>query len=173
MIVVMMGVCGCGKTSVGQRIAARMGCRFIEGDDLHSVENQEKMASGTPLTDDDRWPWLDSIAAEMRALDQAGESAVIACSALRQAYRDRLRRSGADVRFVHLTGDVDVIRERMGMRRGHYMPLSLLDSQLATLEPARADEILHEIDVNGSVDRIAEVAIAALFGTPGTEAPSG
>jgi carbohydrate kinase (thermoresistant glucokinase family) len=122
MIAVMMGVCGTGKTSVGQIVASRMGWIFIEGDDLHPAANREKMASGTPLTDDDRWPWLDRITDRMRALDQAGQSAVIACSALRQVYRDRLRRSGAQIIFLHLTGDANVIRQRMEGRTGHYMP---------------------------------------------------
>jgi gluconokinase len=167
MIAVVMGICGCGKTSVGKAIAARLGWRFIEGDDLHPAANRAKMASGTPLTDEDRWPWLDRIAAELRAIDQAGGSAVVACSALRQVYRDRLRQCGADVRFLHLTGDVDVIRQRLASRRGHYMPLELLESQLATLEPAGDGESLVEIDVAGSVKEMAEDAIRALSAEPG------
>ena len=118
MIVVTMGVCGSGKTCVGEIIASRMGWAFIEGDDLHPAANREKMASGMPLTDDDRWPWLDCIAGRMRAIDEAGGSAVVACSALRQVYRDRLRRSGADICFLHLTGDARVIRRRMDRRSG-------------------------------------------------------
>ena len=164
MIVVTMGVCGSGKTSVGEIIASRMVWTFIEGDDLHPTANREKMASGMPLTDEDRWPWLDRIADRMRAIDQAGGSAVVACSALRQDYRDRLRRSGADVCFLHLTGDASVIRRRMERRSDHFMPPGLLDSQLATLEPARADETLYEIDISGTVDEITEAAIRALPG---------
>jgi carbohydrate kinase (thermoresistant glucokinase family) len=170
MIAVMMGVCGTGKTSVGQIVASRMGWIFIEGDDLHPAANREKMASGTPLTDDDRWPWLDRITDRMRALDQAGQSAVIACSALRQVYRDRLRRSGAQIIFLHLTGDANVIRQRMEGRTGHYMPPGLLDSQLATLEPALPGETLHQIDISGTVEGITEAAIRSLSG--GT-APAG
>jgi gluconokinase len=170
MIVVMMGVCGTGKTSVGKIVASRMGWTFIEGDDLHPVANREKMASGTPLTDADRWPWLDRITDRMRALDQAGQSAVVACSALRQAYRDRLRLSGARVIFLHLTGDASVIRQRMESRSGHYMPPGLLDSQLATLEPALPGETLHQIDISGTVEGITEAAIRSLSG--GT-APAG
>jgi carbohydrate kinase (thermoresistant glucokinase family) len=128
------------------------------------------MASGTPLTDDDRWPWLDRITDRMRALDQAGQSAVIACSALRQVYRDRLRRSGAQIIFLHLTGDANVIRQRMEGRTGHYMPPGLLDSQLATLEPALPGETLHQIDISGTVEGITEAAIRSLSG--GT-APAG
>ncbi len=139
MIVVAMGVCSSGKTSVGKVVASRMNWTFIEGDDLHPPANITKMASGVPLTDEDRWPWLDSIADRMREIDKAGESAVVACSALRQAYRDRLRRSGADLRFLHLTGDASLIRQRMESRSDHFMPAGLLDSQLAILEPARPD----------------------------------
>jgi gluconokinase len=162
MIVVTMGVCGCGKTSIGQRIASRMGWGFIEGDDLHPAANRDKMASGTPLTDEDRWPWLDRIADRMRAIYQAGGSAVVACSALRQVYRDRLRGSGADICFLHLTGDEGMIRQRMENRSGHYMPTGLLDSQLATLEPARADETLCQIDISGDEEEITEAAIRSL-----------
>jgi gluconokinase len=164
MIVVTMGVCGSGKTCVGETIASRMGWTFIEGDDLHPAANREKMASGMPLTDDDRWPWLDCIADRMRAVDEAGGSVVVACSALRQVYRDRLRRSGAEICFLHLTGDARVIRRRMDRRSGHFMPPGLLDSQLATLEPARPDETLHEIDISGTVDEITEAAIRSLSG---------
>ncbi len=162
MIVVAMGVCSSGKTSVGKVVASRMNWTFIEGDDLHPPANITKMASGVPLTDEDRWPWLDSIADRMREIDKAGESAVVACSALRQAYRDRLRRSGADLRFLHLTGDVSLIRQRMQNRSGHFMPAGLLDSQLATLEPAGVDEALYEVDITRNVGDLAEAAIIYL-----------
>ncbi len=162
MIVVAMGVCGSGKTSVGKVIASRMNWPFIEGDDLHPPANKAKMASGVPLTDENRWPWLDRIADRMRAIDKAGGSAVVACSALRGDYRDRLRRSGADLRFLHLTGDASLIRQRMESRSGHFMPAGLLDSQLATLEPARPDEDLFEVDISGTVGDLAEAAIRSL-----------
>ena len=162
MIVVAMGVCSSGKTSVGKVVASRMNWTFIEGDDLHPPANITKMASGVPLTDEDRWPWLDSIADRMREIDKAGESAVVACSALRQAYRDRLRRSGADLRFLHLTGDFSLIRQRMRNRSGHFMPAGLLDSQLATLEPAGVDEALYEVDITGNVGDLAGAAIKYL-----------
>ncbi len=166
MIVVAMGVCGSGKTSVGKVIASRMNWPFIEGDDLHPPANKAKMASGVPLTDEDRWPWLDRIADRMRAIDKAGGSAVVACSALRQAYRDRLRGSGADLRFLHLTGDASLIRQRMESRSDHFMPADLLDSQLATLEPAGSDESIYEVDISGNVDDLAEAAIRSLTGWP-------
>ena len=166
MIAITMGVCGSGKTSVGQIVASRMGWTFIEGDELHPAANREKMASGQPLADDDRWPWLDSIAEKMRAIDQAGGSAVVACSALRQNYRDRLRLSGARIIFLHLTGDPGLIRQRMENRRDHFMPPGLLDSQLETLESPRPDEPLFEIDVAGSAEDIAEAVVRSLSGGP-------
>lgn len=164
MIVVIMGVCGSGKTRVGQTLASRMGWTFLEGDDLHSAANREKMASGMPLTDADRWPWLDRIAGRMRAIEEAGGSAVVACSALRQVYRDRLRSSGAEICFLHLTGDAGVIRQRMERRSGHFMPPELLDSQMAILEPARPGEALYEVDISGTVDEITQAAIQSLLG---------
>lgn len=164
MIVIAMGVCSSGKTSVGKVIASRMNWTFIEGDELHPPANITKMASGVPLTDEDRWPWLDTIADRIREIDEAGGSAVVACSALRRAYRDRLRRSGADLRFLHLTGDVSLIRQRMERRSGHFMPAGLLDSQLATLEPAGVDETLYEVDISGNVGDLAEAAIRYLVG---------
>jgi gluconokinase len=164
MIVIAMGVCSSGKTSVGKVIASRMNWTFIEGDELHPPANITKMASGVPLTDEDRWLWLDTIADRIREIDEAGGSAVVACSALRRAYRDRLRRSGADLRFLHLTGDVSLIRQRMERRSGHFMPAGLLDSQLATLEPAGVDETLYEVDISGNVGDLAEAAIRYLAG---------
>jgi gluconokinase len=138
MVVVLMGVCGCGKTTVGRALAAAMGWPFLDADDFHPEANVAKMRAGIALTDDDRWPWLDRLAAEMSAINARGAHAVLACSALRQAYRDRLARGG-DVRFVHLKGDRATLVARLTARPGHYMPASLLDSQLATLEePADA-----------------------------------
>lgn len=127
MIVLVMGVAGCGKSSVGARLAEALGWRFIEGDSFHSPANIAKMAGGTPLTDEDRWPWLDTLAAELKRQPDA----VLACSALKQAYRDRL---AAD-RVVWLRGDKALIAKRLGRRRNHFMPATLLDSQFATLEP--------------------------------------
>ena len=162
MIVVVMGVCGSGKTTVGRKLAARTGWTFIEGDDLHPGANRRKMASGKPLTDEDRWPWLDRIAARMRQADAEGESAVVACSALRQAYRDRLRDGSAEVRFLHLTGDEALLRDRLARRRGHYMPAELLDSQLAVLEPAGQAEDVRDLDVARDVESIVQTALEQL-----------
>ncbi len=133
MIVVLMGVSGAGKTVVGQALATDLGWSFIEGDDFHPPANVAKMAAGTPLVDADRWPWLDRLTAEMAAVNERGANAVIACSALKEAYRDRLRRAGS-VRFVYLKGDHDTIASRLATRSHHFMPATLLASQLATLE---------------------------------------
>ena len=138
MIVVVMGVSGSGKSTVGQLLATRLGCRFIDADEHHPSANVAKMASGTPLTDEDRWPWLD----KLNALLRNEKDAVLACSALKQAYRERLGIGIADLQVVFLKGKKDLIRERLKTRQHRYMPASLLDSQFATLEPpAQALEI--------------------------------
>ena len=128
-----MGVSGCGKTAVGRVLAADLGWPFLDADDYHPEANVAKMAAGTPLTDADRWPWLDRLASEMAAVNERGANAVFACSALKQAYRDRFGRAG-EVRFVHLQGDRDTIAARLTARSHRYMPPSLLASQFATLE---------------------------------------
>ena len=133
MIVLLMGVCGCGKTTVGRALADELGWTFLDADDLHPPSNVEKMASGTPLTDEDRWPWYERISAELRRAAAAGHDVVLACSALKQAYRDRIAR-GVDLRVVYLKGDAATIEPRLASRRGHFMPASLLASQYATLE---------------------------------------
>jgi len=138
MILVFMGVCGCGKTTIGQALANALGWPFFDADDFHPPANVAKMAAGTPLTDADRWPWLDRLAAEMLARNARGGNAVFACSALKQSYRDRLAAwtaSPHDLRFVHLVGDYDTIAARLASRRHRYMPATLLASQFATLEP--------------------------------------
>ena len=139
MKLVVMGVSGCGKSSLGSALAEALAMPFFEGDALHPPANVEKMRSGIPLGDDDRWPWLDRVAA---SLADRG-SAVVSCSALRRSYRDHIRaRAGGAVGFIHLAGSRDLLAERMQARPGHYMPVSLLDSQLATLEPPGMDEAL-------------------------------
>lgn len=138
MIVVVMGVSGAGKSTVGKLLAERLECPFIDADEHHPRENVAKMAAGTPLTDADRWPWLD----KLNALLRNEKDAVLACSALKQAYRDRLGTGIADLQVVFLKGKKDLIRERLKTRQHRYMPASLLDSQFATLEPpAQALEI--------------------------------
>ena len=133
MTVLLMGVSGSGKSTVGPALAAELNWPFLDADTLHPQANVAKMASGIPLTDADRWPWFDRIVAEMRRYAAAGKKVVIACSALKQAYRDRLA-SGGSVRVVYLKGDAETIAPRLAGRRGHFMPPSLLASQFATLE---------------------------------------
>jgi carbohydrate kinase (thermoresistant glucokinase family) len=137
MHVVVMGVSGCGKTTVGQGLAAALGLPFIEGDDLHPPANVARMAAGIPLTDSDREGWLQSIGA---ALAAEPRGAVASCSALKRAYRDRLRAAVPGLRLVHLHGAPALLAERLALRRGHYMPPSLLQSQLDTLEMPAVDE---------------------------------
>jgi carbohydrate kinase (thermoresistant glucokinase family) len=154
--VVMMGVSGSGKTTVGEALAERLGVRFRDADEFHPKANVEKMSAGVPLTDADRWPWLDAIGAAIR--DAPREAAiVISCSALKRVYRVRiLEAAERPVTFVHLTGSRALLAERMQRRRGHFMPPSLLDSQLATLEPLQADEPGFPVPIDRSVDVIVD-----------------
>jgi gluconokinase len=148
MIIVLMGVSGSGKSTVGARLAAALGWPLIDADDLHPPQNVSKMAAGIPLADEDRWPWLDRIVDELRRLTADGGNVVLACSALKQRYRDRLAQAG-DVRFVHLRGDSATIAARLRARRHRYMPAALLESQFAALEPPE-DAI--DVDITTSVD---------------------
>lgn len=159
MIIILMGVCGSGKTTVGRLLAERLGWAFHDGDDLHSEENVQKMTAGTPLTDQDREPWLASIGGVMRACHDAGDSAVVACSALRAAYRDTLRRYSAATEFVFLRGERAVLLERLRTRKDHFMPGDLLDSQLAALEAPRRAVV---VDVNRPPDEIVTEIIREL-----------
>ncbi|WP_218838206.1 gluconokinase [Microbacterium sp. SZ1] len=145
-VLVLMGVAGTGKSTVAAMLAGRLGWTFEEGDDLHPEANVKKMASGDPLTDDDRWPWLDRIAEWIDERIAAGEPGIITCSALKRSYRDVLRRDA--VTFVHFVGDRELILERMLRRQGHFMPTTLLDSQFATLEPLGEDEKAIEVAID-------------------------
>lgn len=158
--IVIMGVAGSGKTSVGEALAARIGIPYRDGDAFHPAENVAKMSAGVPLTDADRWPWLDRVAVAL-----ATEAPlIIGCSALKRVYRDRIRAgAGGPVRFVHLAGSRAVIAARMGARTGHFMPTSLLDSQFATLEPPGPDEAL-TVDIDRPLDALVEAIAAALHG---------
>jgi gluconokinase len=164
---VVMGVAGSGKTTIGAPLAQALGGRFVDGDDLHPPANRAKMASGTPLTDADRAPWLDAVGAE---LARPPAPVVVACSALRRAYRDRIRAAaGRPVVFLHLDGTRELVGSRMAARKGHFMPLSLLDSQFATLEPPGPDEAHVRLDLALPPDRIVAAALAVLArdGAPG------
>ncbi|QJY48426.1 gluconokinase [Pseudonocardia broussonetiae] len=159
---VVMGVSGVGKTSVAQELVRSTGWVFAEGDDLHTEANRQKMAAGHPLDDDDRWPWLRRIADWIGEHEQAGTGAVITCSALKRRYRDLLRDGHPSVFFVHLLAPPDLIEQRITARRGHYMPPSLLSSQLATLEPLEPDEPGVGVETTGEPSEVAERALAAL-----------
>jgi carbohydrate kinase (thermoresistant glucokinase family) len=137
---VVMGVSGCGKSEVGKRLAAALGVRFLEGDAWHSAANVAKMRAGVPLDDADRADWLRALQGEIALARTRGEGLVLACSALKRRYRDLLRAADPALRFAHLSGPRELIAERMQARSGHYMPASLLDSQLRDLEPLQADE---------------------------------
>lgn len=137
---IVMGVSGSGKTTLAEGIADAMDWLYAEGDDFHSQANVSKMASGVPLTDEDRWPWLRSIGTWIDEHERDRRSAVITCSALKRSYRDLLRDGRDHVRFVYLEVPQQVLEERLARRTGHYMPPSLLPSQLETLEPLQADE---------------------------------
>lgn len=156
MIVLLMGVCGCGKTTTGKALATALDWPFYDGDDFHPAANVAKMASGQPLNDDDRWPWLDRIAEEMREVLARGGHGVFACSALRQRYRERIQRAG-DVRVIYLRGDEATIAPRLAARRHRYMPASLLPSQLATLEEP-VDALVVDIrdPISTQVQRISD-----------------
>ena len=155
VIAVVMGVSGSGKTTVSALLSAALGCQFQEGDDLHPAENVEKMHGGTPLTDEDRMPWLHKIAEEIDSWRARGESGVLTCSALKRSYRDIIIGGRPDVTLVYLRGSYDLIRRRMAARHEHFMPVALLDSQFAALQEPTPDEHPIIVDVGS---RPAEVA---------------
>ena len=164
-IVVVMGVCGCGKTTWGEALAARLGLPFLEGDDFHPRANVAKMAGGEPLSDADRWPWLDRFGAALAQNARAHRGVVGACSALRRAYRDRLAEAaGLPVRFLCLTAEREQIAARMQRRKGHFMPVALLDSQFATLELPTVEEqaivLSSEVPLSETLERAIEYSIA-------------
>lgn len=157
---VIMGVAGSGKTTVATLLAERTHRPYAEADEFHPQANIDKMSAGTPLTDEDRWPWLRAMRDWLDEQAAEGDSAVVTCSALKHSYRDLLRTAHGRVRFVHLTGSAELLEDRMTHRSGHFMPASLLPSQLATLEPLAADEDGITLDVGAPpeelVDRILE-----------------
>ncbi|WP_330456870.1 gluconokinase [Streptomyces sp. NBC_00820] len=167
-VVVVMGVAGTGKTTIGPMLAARLGVPYAEGDDFHPEANIAKMSAGIPLEDADRWPWLDAIG--QWAHGRAGLGGVVSSSALKRAYRDRLRAEAPGIVFVHLTGDRKLIEDRMSHRQGHFMPTALLDSQFATLQPLQDDEAGVAVDVSGGPEEISERAVAALEAFSATSA---
>ena len=163
--IVVMGVSGCGKTTVGTALAARLQAVFIDGDDLHPASNIAKMSRGVPLTDDDRWPWLTRVA---QALHGDGIR-IVGCSALKRAYRDHIRQvADGPVVFVHLAGTRAVIAARMRVRAGHFMPPALLDSQFATLEPPGVDEAAVTVDIDQPSEAVIEAILSGVQQRSGT-----
>lgn len=162
-VIVVMGVAGSGKTTIGRLLAERLSVDYAEADEFHPKANIEKMSAGHPLTDEDRWPWLHAIAAWIREHQSAG--GVVTSSALKRRYRDVLR-TGGDVWFLHLDGPRELIADRMAQRSGHFMPVSLVDSQFADLEPLRADERGLVADIADPPEHIVRTASAALAKEP-------
>jgi carbohydrate kinase (thermoresistant glucokinase family) len=160
--VVVMGVSGSGKSTIGEALAKRLGWLYEDGDKFHPAGNVAKMSAGQPLTDEDRWPWLRAIAAEIDRLVAAGEGAVIACSALRRAYRDILVHGRGDIRIVYLSGSQALIADRLGRRKGHFMPPGLLTSQFGTLEAPGADEQAVTVSIDASVETIVDEVLRQL-----------
>lgn len=160
---VVMGVAGCGKSSIGEALAIKLGGQFLDGDTYHPPENVAKMSRGDPLTDEDRWPWLKRFATEMSARKGI---VVGGCSALKKIYRETITdAAGESTVFVYLSGTRELIGSRMGARTGHFMPTSLLDSQFATLETPTADENAVTIDIDATVETIVDRILAAIKGT--------
>lgn len=157
---VFMGVSGSGKTTVAERVAHELGLPFAEADAFHPRANIDKMAAGTPLADDDRWPWLRELAGWIAAHDALGESTVMACSALKRSYRDLLREGAPGVHFLHMHGPEEVIWERLAAREDHFMPPALLRSQLETLQPLDPDEAGREFDVRADADTLVRESLA-------------
>ena len=155
-----MGVSGSGKSVIGAALAHALGTDFVEGDDYHSADNVERMASGIPLTDDDRAQWLRSLAARLREAKAAGTGLVMTCSALKRSYRNLLRAEAGELRFVFLRGPRALLAERIAGRRGHFMPPSLLESQLATLEEPAPDEHAWVCDIKESPEDLVAALVA-------------
>jgi gluconokinase len=159
MVVIIMGAAGAGKTTIGRLVAEQLGCPFLDADAFHPASNVAKMHHGVPLTDADRWPWLDATAAALRDLEARGTSAVLACSALKEIYRARLSAGLRDVRVVYLKADAALLRSRVQARRGHFMPGALVESQLADLEEP---DTAITIDASEKPDTIVRTIVSRL-----------
>jgi len=163
MIVILMGVSGSGKTTIGQILSEKLGWPLFDADEFHSAASIDKMRNGIPLEDADRWPWLDRMNAMLGEREARGESVLLACSALKQAYRDRLSKGIAQIRWIYLKGGFGLIRKRLEARKGHYMKAGLLESQFATLE--EPDDAL-SVDIDDSPNSIADSILRRLQALP-------
>lgn len=159
-LIVIMGVSGSGKSTVGDLLAQRLGVPYVDADDLHPQANVDKMAAGHPLNDEDRWPWLANVGTVLTAAEDTGM--VMACSALKRSYRDAILAEEPRTVFIHLHGTRELLESRMEHRHGHFMPASLLDSQLDTLEPLQADEPGYVIQIDQTPEQIIDAAVAVL-----------
>jgi gluconokinase len=167
-----MGVSGSGKSTIAEKLAQRLGWTFEDGDRFHPASNVAKMSAGHPLTDEDRWPWLQAIADEIDRVCKAGEHVVIACSALKRSYRDVLVHGRHDVRIVYLKGTQELIAGRLAARKGHFMPPGLLASQFKTLEPPDGDENPVIVSIDASVEEIVDDTVSQMGITPRISSPS-
>jgi len=159
---VVMGVSGAGKSEIGARLAVALGVRFLEGDSFHPPHNVAKMSAGVPLDDEDRAGWLQALGSEINAAREHGEGLVLSCSSLKRRYRDLLRQADPELRFAHLSGDRALLEQRMRTRPGHYMPASLLDSQLRDLEPLQADEAGVHLDLTQTPQQLVDTILQSL-----------
>jgi len=169
--IIVMGVSGSGKSTIGALLAEALGWPFADADGFHPAANVAKMASGQPLTDEDRWPWLDAIAAHIATARAVGQPVVVACSALRRAYRDRLRAGHRDLVFLHLVGDAGLIACRQAARQGHFMPPSLMASQFATLEDPAGEADAVTVSVQASPHEVVAAALGQLAAAGAIKAP--
>jgi gluconokinase len=167
---IVMGVSGSGKSTIADQLAQRIGWTYEDGDQFHPASNVAKMHAGHPLTDEDRWPWLRAIAAEIDRVCRDGEHAVIACSALKRTYRDVLVHGRNDVRIVYLDGSQQLIADRLAKRKGHFMPPDLLPSQFRTLEPPGSDEDPVTVSIDASVEVIVDDIVHQLGIIPAGDA---
>ncbi|QFU23197.1 gluconokinase [Shewanella eurypsychrophilus] len=163
--IIVMGVCGCGKSTVGSQIAEKLGAKFIDGDDLHPKKNIIKMAKGEPLNDQDRGPWLERIRDAAYSIEAKNEVGIIVCSALKKNYRDIIRDGNQNVYFVHLHGDMALILDRMRQRKGHFMKESMVISQFNTLEDPQLESKVMLVNIDGSQTEVINRAMAALHTT--------
>jgi gluconokinase len=159
---VVMGVSGAGKSEIGARLAAALGVPFLEGDSFHPAANVAKMSAGVPLNDDDRAGWLQTLRNEISAARERGDGLVLSCSSLKRRYRDLLRNGDPELRFAHLHGEREILEQRMRTRPGHYMPASLLDSQLRDLEPLQADEAGLRLELTQPPEQLVNTILQSL-----------